>query len=109
MAKQFAPLDHVQRGDIWKLCFNRVKKDIHPEFDWKVYFNEENGSGTLIKHKLNWREFRNIFRSAMNLAMADEKSERKLMWKHIDNVLLRTLDSKNVRIHLNAYILSKMS
>lgn len=98
MAIQFVPLDSTQRSNIWKLWFNRIGDHLHPNFDWQDYLDEENGSGTLIKHKLNGREIRNIFRSAMNLAMADEKTGRRLTWQHVENVLQRTLDFKIVSV-----------
>lgn len=100
MAIQFVPLDDKQRAEIWRLWFNRAKDAIDPSFDWEDCLDEEDGTGTLIKHKLNGREIRNIVRSAMNLAMADKKSRGKLTWTHVDNVLQRTLDFKGVSINL---------
>lgn len=106
MAIQFVPLDENQRTEIWRMWFIRAKDAIDPSFDWEDNLDEDNGTGGLIKHKLNGREIRNIVRSAINLALADEKSKGKLTWRHVNNVLQKTLEfkgvSRNRELFLNA-------
>lgn len=67
----------------------------------------EDQSGALIKHELIGHEIRHTFRSALALTKSDLESGGKMKWEHIDNVLQRTLELKQVRaLHDHRYVKS---
>jgi SpoVK/Ycf46/Vps4 family AAA+-type ATPase len=88
-AVQFSILTEQQRKKIWEMWFKKAGDKLDPSFDWRDYLEEE---GRLVKEKLNGRQIRNVFRSAMNLANADNED---LQWRHIDEILQRTVSFQN--------------
>jgi SpoVK/Ycf46/Vps4 family AAA+-type ATPase len=61
-AVQFSILTEQQRKKIWEMWFKKASDKLDPSFEWQEYLEEE---GRLVKEKLNGRQIRNVFRSAM--------------------------------------------